>query len=162
MKKEQKPGFWQVISSIIKLISNFIKRKEQQKKEKEIAMVKQQLQLALAEGRIQDANYWNKKLAQLSAVVVLLLFLAGCSLGCSSTGTNPQPIIPQYVIIGERINKVNPGDVIKIPPLSLPAKQWYLVDDQGLYQWLDINLTATRSLNEQKGTKCPSTSDLTK
>jgi len=136
--KEQKPGFWQAVCSIIKLISDFLKQRKEDKKAKEIANVTKQLQLALAEGRISDASYWNKKLAQLSAAI-LLLFAFGCE-------TTPQPVIPQYVIIGERVNKVNPGEVLKVPPLLSPAKQWYLVDDQGLYQWLNINLTGAKAV----------------
>jgi len=136
--QEPKPGFWQAVCSIIKLISDFLKQRREDKKAQEIANVKKQLQIALAEGRIGDASYWSKKLTQLSAAI-LLLFVFGCV-------TTPQPVTPQYVVIGERVNKVNPGDTIKIPPLAPPAKQWYLIDDHGLYQWLDINLTGTKAI----------------
>ena len=135
--QEPKLGFWQAVCSIIKLISDFLKQRKDDKKAKEIANVKKQLQFALAEGRISDASYWNQKLAQLSAAILFAVFI-----GCIT----PQPVIPQSVIIGERVNKVNPGDTIKIPPLAPPSKQWYLVDDHGLYQWLDINLTGAKAI----------------
>jgi hypothetical protein len=44
----------------------------------------------------------------------------------------------EYVVVGERINIVEPGQVITVPELKPPAKCWYLVDNVGLEGWLGI------------------------
>lgn len=143
--KDETPqyGWATVIVKFLQFIMDMISGAAKRKKEQEIAAAKAELQKALAEGRITDAAYWKKKIDQLLGVAVGLLlacFLSGCG-----TFDPPQPVpvvvVPETVVIGERINKVKPGDTIVVPALKSPAKQWYLVDDTGLYQWLDIDLT---------------------
>jgi hypothetical protein len=143
-----KGGLWTVILAIIKLISDFFKRKDTQQQsqaaalhDQEVAAAQDELKKALAEGRITDAAFWRKKLQQLTATAVLLMLLVGCN----TTNPPPTPVTPQFIVIGERINKVKPGDNITVPPLVAPAKQWYLVDDTGLYQWLSIDLAVPTS-----------------
>ena len=140
-----KGGLWTAILAIIKLISDFLKRKETQQQaqttalhNQEIAAAQDELKKALAEGRITDAAFWRKKLQQLTSTAAILILLL---VGCKTTEPSQPPTIPQFVIIGERINKVKPGDTLIVPPLVAPAKQWYLVDDTGIYQWLSIDLT---------------------
>jgi len=96
---------------------------------------------ALAEGRITDAAAAHtalenlRKGAAVLAIACCLLF-AGCA-------TPAQPPL----VIGERILKTTPGQTLVVPPLVAPARQWYVVDDVGLQQWLGIVLpdpSATR------------------
>ena len=129
-----------LITSFVKLICRifeFLKyhatQKDQEQKRLEIEKAKLELKKALAEGRINDAAYWKEKLMQLSSII-LAIIIFGMS-GCITQTQNDFP-----VVIGERIIKVKPGDLIKVPQLTAPAKQWYLVDDVGLYQWIDIGL----------------------
>ena len=136
-KRDEQYGWASAIVYVIKLILDLLTGAAKRKKEQEIEAAKDELKKALAEGRTTDASYWMQKLKQLTGVAVLfaILMLQGC------LTTPPPPVTPQVVVIGERINKVKPGDTIKVPPLLAPAKQWYLVDDTGLYQWLDIDLS---------------------
>lgn len=153
MKRDtQKKGFLALIIALLNFISSFLSKNADKRKQEEINRAKEELRKALSEGRITDAAYWNKKVNQLEAAkalnkiarskLLLLLILLPLGSGCASIahhlGYAPiqAPITP--VIIGERLNKVNPGDSLKVPPLTKPAKQWYLVDDVGLYQWLDL------------------------
>lgn len=148
-KEASQGGLWTVILAIIKLISDFFKRKDTQQQSQaaaqhalEISAAQNELRNALAEGRITDAAFWRKKLQQLTTTAVLMLLLL---VGCATTEPSQPPTIPQFIIIGERINKVKPGDNLTVPPLVAPAKQWYLVDDTGLYQWLSIDLAVPAS-----------------
>ena len=151
--KEEKGG---IFFAILRLFNNILeffanrqkrqeeerKRKEEERKQKEIEMVKQELKKALAEGRIQDAAYWNKKLQILISSIAIILLLLTCFTGCTTKPPNP---ISPVIILGERINKVKPGQLVIIPPLIDPSKQWYLADDYGLYQWLEIKLSQPNS-----------------
>jgi hypothetical protein len=140
--KEEKSGNF--ITAIIRLINNIIeffanrqKLKEDERKRTEVEQAKTELKKALAEGRVTDAAYWRKKLLLLTGSLCLAFvmnFISGCN--------TPQP---QTLIIGERINKVKPGEVIIVPKLVPPAQQWYLVDDTGLAQWLNIDTPTTKS-----------------
>ena len=65
-----------------------------------------------------------------AAAAVALLLLPGCS--------SPKPAKVEYVVIGERINVVEPGQVITVPSLVPPAMKWYLVDNVGLEGWLGV------------------------
>lgn len=139
MKTKEKSGFISLIINIINFILKWLSRSDEKKKQEEIDKAKTELQKALAEGRITDAAYWKKKLeilTKVAAILIAMLVLSGCLLT-----TKPTEQIPPVVIIGERINKVSPGDHIIVPKLTPPAKQWYLIDDHGLYQWLDIDLS---------------------
>lgn len=44
----------------------------------------------------------------------------------------------EYVVLGERINIVKPGETVVVPDLIPPAKRWYMVDNVGLEGWLGI------------------------
>jgi len=123
-------GFLTNIVNLLKYMINLLSKWNKYKKQKQINQAKVELKKALAEGRMTDAAYWKQKITQLTAILLIVLII-----GCTS-----QPK-PQIVIIGERINKVQPNTTIIVPPLMPPAKQWYLVDDTGLYQWLDIDLS---------------------
>jgi hypothetical protein len=139
-----------VASALIRLIEFIVKllyRSDDKRKQQEIDAAKEELRKALSEGRVTDAAYWNKKVNQLEAAralnvlakakgLVILILLSAAASGCL-TSKPEQPPMP--IVIGERINKVKPGDRLVVPALAPPAKQWYLVDDVGLYQWLDIN-----------------------
>jgi hypothetical protein len=143
-KEEKQYGWATVIVKFLNFIIDMMNRAAKRKKEQEIAAAKGELQKALAEGRITDAAYWKKKIDQLVGVASILLMaflLSGCCGVFCTQKSEPIVVVPQFVIIGERINKVKPGDTITVPVLKAPAKQWYLVDDTGLYQWLDIDLS---------------------
>lgn len=129
--------FLTIIKVIMQIIKFFTKKaddKHEQFKLLQIENAKQELRKALIDGRIGDVRYWKEKLKQLSGVILIMFALTGC--------INTQVEVPVFheLVIGERIIKVNPEDVIKVPKLISPAKQWYLVDDEGLYQWIDIDI----------------------
>jgi hypothetical protein len=135
IKKEKEGIFVLAINLLLKLLEFLTgnkKKKEEEKRRTEIAFIKEQLKKSLAEGRIQDAAYWKNKLIQLYVVSLLIMsaFISGC--------TTKQTPSTQTMVIGERIVKVSPGNVITVPPLIKPAKQWYLIDNEGLYQLIDI------------------------
>lgn len=132
-KEGESTGFLSFILAIIRLITDFLYRSDEKKKQKEIAMAQDELRKALAEGRITDAAFWRRRLDELRAAAAILI--AAAMLAIQGCATQPQPM---PVVIGERINKVKPGETIKVPPLLSPAKQWYLVDDAGLSGWLGI------------------------
>lgn len=61
---------------------------------------------------------------------LLLMMLTGCSSFFRKDR--------EYVLIGERINIVEPGQQITVPELIPPAKKWYMVDNVGLEAWLGL------------------------
>lgn len=65
-----------------------------------------------------------------SAIAVLMTLVSGCA------GLRDKKV--EYVVIGERVNIVEPGQVVTVPELVPPAKKWYLVDNVGLEGWLGI------------------------
>ena len=133
-----------VLVSVFKYLSQFYSWLFPNKKAqnaKEIEKAKKELQKALAEGRIQDVAFWRRKIQTLSRGTVVILtsltamILMGCLTGCL---TSRQETQPQALIIGERLYKLTPGEAVTVPPLVKPAKQWYLVDDVGLFQWIEV------------------------
>ena len=86
------------------------------------------LRLALAQGRIDDAARWRKRLIDLGGALVLMACLLAA--GCRTQ--------QETLVVGERVRAVDPGESLTIPALQPPAQQWYLVDDVGLAQWLGI------------------------
>jgi len=66
-----------------------------------------------------------KKAAGLMSIIILLMFS-----GCKTQNT---------VIIGERVYMPKPGDVLTVPALKTPAKQWYLIDDVAMLNVLGVN-----------------------
>lgn len=69
-------------------------------------------------------------MTRFAAASVSILLLTGCS--------SLKPAKVEYVVIGERINVLEPGQAITVPPLVPPASKWYLVDNVGLEGWLGI------------------------
>lgn len=132
-------GICAVVLSIIGFFREWRKYKadDKQKLKQKIDSVQDALNLALEDGRITDAQRLQKELTSLwgkyrktVAVAVSAMCLL-CS-GCLSPKKDP------YIIIGERINIVEPGKTIVVPDLVPPAKKWYLVDNVGLAGWLGI------------------------
>lgn len=56
--------------------------------------------------------------------------------GCGSLRSKEKKV--EYIVVGERISIVEPGQVVTVPELKSPAKRWYLVDNVGLEGWLGI------------------------
>ena len=108
--------------------------------------LKQDQKKALQEGRISDAASIAREIEQLYKKfnkIGLFSCLAICCLmffGCKSEKVNQEFNTP--LIIGERVRIVESGKTMKIPQLNPPAKKWYLVDDVGLCQWLNIPSSA--------------------
>lgn len=97
---------------------------------------REELRKAVAEGRRFDAVMWARRLRELGGVVLVLLL--GLAAGCATTdGKTPQPLV-----LGDRWILVKPGEVVTVPPLQPPAKQWHMIDDVGLSAGLGI-LTPT-------------------
>jgi len=135
------------IASIITAYFNFKNKKDsdlqkQINKEKE-AFVRKQLkdtEDALINALATDItsvpllrkklDFYRKQLKTFLPVILLCLlpFLSGCLLFGKQ----------EPLIIGERIFKPNPGDVITIPPLKKPAKQWYLMDNKAMADILGV------------------------
>ena len=91
------------------------------------------LRASLADGRITDAGAAQARrrtLPPLCFICSLLLGLSGCA---TAQGPAAGPLV-----VGERIYKPKPGEVLTVPALLPPARQWYLVDDVGLGEWLGL------------------------
>jgi len=107
-----------------------------------ILQAEQELRSALRDKRIDDAAFWARRRKALGSWPYMLLCgLAACLLqsGCLS----PAKPSPMPLVIGQRVFAPAPGDVLTIPPLTPPAKQWYLVDDVGLLLWLEISVPSS-------------------
>ena len=137
----------EVLGIIKQLLSFFVSRSDRKIKKQDDIMdkidgLKQQQKKALQEGRIGDASSIAKEIEQLYKKFNKIGFfscLALCCmlvLGCKSEKVNQSFNTP--TVIGERVRIVEPGKAMKIPQLQPPAKKWYLVDDVGLCQWLNI------------------------
>lgn len=74
-------------------------------------------------------EYYRKQLKKYISLITL--FIIPFSSGCV-TGKEP-------MVIGERIFKPNPGDVVTVPALKPPAKQWYLIDDKAMLEVLGVD-----------------------
>jgi hypothetical protein len=79
---------------------------------------------ALAEGRIEDADFANRALAALKALALALTLAAagGCATGKPEGFTGP-------LIVGQRVHLLDQGAQITVPDLIPPARQWLLMDD---------------------------------
>lgn len=80
------------------------------------------------------------------ALAALLPLAAAISCGCATSAPSRRSdaAAPHVLVVGERVRTVAPGEMLVVPPLVPPARTWYLVDDEGLWQWLGIqspNLT---------------------
>lgn len=76
---------------------------------------------------------FRKQLKKIISIFMIVLIPSFLLTGCW-TWKDEQPMI-----IGERIFKPNPGDVVTIPALKPPAKQWYLIDDKAMLEVLGVN-----------------------
>lgn len=136
-----------VILAILALVSRNAKRREDKdaELERQISEAEEALRLALEEGRLTDAKALSDRLYDLRKKlgagrrvppVRLMCVLAAlaCAAGCSSSPKKG----PEYIVIGERVNILEPGQVITVPELVPPAKKWYMVDNVGLEGWLGI------------------------
>ena len=85
--------------------------------------------------RLQEElrKLWERYRRSGSAAVAIVA--ASCLLSSGCIGQRDKV---QYVVVGERINVVEPGQEIVVPPLVPPAKKWYLVDNVGLSGWLGL------------------------
>jgi len=74
-------------------------------------------------------EYYRDQLRKYVVILVLVIipFLSGCL-------TTKEPMV-----IGERIFMPKPGDMITVPVLKHPAKQWYLIDDKAMLEVLGID-----------------------
>jgi len=73
-------------------------------------------------------EYYRKQLKKYIGLIILVIIplVSGCL-------TTEEPMV-----IGERIFKPNPGEVITVPALKPPAKQWYLIDDKAMLEVLGV------------------------
>lgn len=143
-------GIIAVVLAVIGFFREWRKYRSDGKQElkQKIDDVQNALNLALEEGRVTDAGRLQKELSGLwdkyrksegaKAVVVCAVLSAFCA-GCFSTRQKQE-----YIVIGERINIVEPGQEIVVPPLVPPAKKWYLVDNVGLAGWLGLPTASER------------------
>jgi hypothetical protein len=107
-----------------------------------ILQAEHELRAALRDKRIDDAAFWARRRKALGSWPYMLLCgLAACLLqsGCI-TRAKPSPM---PLVIGQRVFAPAPGAMLTIPPLTPPAKQWYLVDDVGLLLWLEISVPSS-------------------
>jgi len=74
-------------------------------------------------------EYYRNQLKKYIGLIALIVipFISGCF-------TAKEPMV-----IGERIFKPNPGDIITVPALKRPAKQWYLIDDKAMLEVLGVD-----------------------
>lgn len=152
-------SLFEFLSSLLDFITGIFSGKKEDKKNlwAEILDRRNQLSVALAEGRITDVAVLRKELDSLMkqysrslrdderalkkarrggiryAAFCFLVVVTLC--GCVHTKSKTQQ---QVLIVGERINLVKPGSDIKVPKLIPPAKVWYLLDNVAIQQWLGI------------------------
>lgn len=97
-----------------------------------------ELRAALREKRIDDAAFWARRRKALGSWPYAALCLLSAIVLQSGCITRAKPD-PMPLIIGQRVYTPAPGDVLTVPVLTPPAKQWYLVDDVGLMLWLGVD-----------------------
>lgn len=139
-KENKQDGFFVVLIKLLSKLLDFFKSKsdknDQQLHQLEINKAKNELRKALAEGRINDIVYWKEKLKQLSSILIVIFAVS--IMGCINKPVKPE-ISP--IVIGDRLMKVESGQIIKIPELIKPARTWYLIDDEAMYQLFDIDIS---------------------
>ena len=77
--------------------------------------------VAIAEARLDDAEFLTRQINRLVCVLCLLGVLA--IQGCRTVPA------PTPVTFGQRAIQVEPGQVLTVPPLSSPALTWFLMDN---------------------------------
>lgn len=137
-------GIVALLLAVIGMVRSWQARRRESEDDarRRIEETEEALRVALENGMITDAKRLAKRLESLrkryssrfsatdAAIAVCLLLLSGC-------GSMRQSKV-EYVVVGERINIVEPGQVITVPGLIPPAKCWYMVDNVGLEGWLGI------------------------
>lgn len=79
--------------------------------------------------------------AAMAAILALAAAAVGSCMfitGCASAPSRRSDAAPHVLVVGERVRVVEAGETIVVPPCMPPARTWYLVDDEGLWQWLGI------------------------
>lgn len=144
-------GFVAVFLAAAGLLSRWFSSRSSRNREimSRIEDTEKALSEALEEGRVGDAKIYAQRLdrlwrlyrrapvgrsiastaARTATAVAVLLLCCGC------LGTKGKV---EYVVLGDRINIVEPGQVVTVPELIPPAKKWYLIDNKGLEGWLGI------------------------
>ena len=82
-----------------------------------------------------DAAGLFAAMAAILALAAGAVVIAGCASGAPSRRSDASPHV---LVVGERVRVVHAGETITVPQPVPPARQWYLVDDEGLWQWLGI------------------------
>lgn len=85
------------------------------------------------------------KMSGVVAVVAAALLLgSGCASwrgGGAKAAAKEQPLsAPKVLVIGARVQTVEPGATVVVPDLTPPASVWYLVDNIGVAQWLGLKI----------------------
>lgn len=159
-------SLFEFLSRLLDFITGIFSSKKEDKTNlwSEILDCRAQLSAALSEGRITDVHALRLRLDSLmkkysrhirkeessmskssrsrrtpSAYAVSMFFaLFAVSLFMSACSTTGKKQKQEVLVIGERINVVQPGSAIQVPNLVPPASKWYLVDDVAILQWLGI------------------------
>jgi len=108
-----------VLVAVVAYLARWWKRKDEQADI--VNGLMQERAQALRDGRLTDAAALNVRIRRMLSVIAtcaLLVIVAGC-----------QTVKPGPVVIGERVYLPKPGDSLVVPPLIVPAGQWYLIDD---------------------------------
>lgn len=108
-----------VLGVVVAYLARWWKRKDEQADI--VKGLMQERAQALREGRLTDAAALNGRIRR------MLSLIAACFIMVSVSGC--QTVKPGPVVIGERVYLPNPGDSLVVPPLIVPAGQWYLIDD---------------------------------
>lgn len=144
------------LTGLIRLLSDLFssKRKDREDLWEQIQATRNNLVLALEEGRLTDVAILRKQLDRLmeeyskytkyvekrmrsSVFLAVVMSVSLLSSGCLSHGRKSDTTV---FVSGDRIMLVRPGSEIVVPELTSPAKQWYLVDNVGLQHWLGIDV----------------------
>lgn len=146
-------GFVAVFLAAAGLITRWISRRSGRNREimSRIEETERQLSEALEQGRVSDAHTLALRLDRLwrmyrraparkpppsgaaKAATALAVLMLCCGCGSLRPGKKVE-----YVVLGERINIVEPGQAVTVPELIPPAKRWYLVDNKALEAWLGV------------------------
>lgn len=114
------------------------KKKIEEEKRKELVSRIEETEKELIkamETNITDVPGLRNKLETLRKALSKLSVIAMLSGTCLLSGcftTDP-------VVVGERVFYVKPNDVLTVPALKSPAKQWYLIDDVAMLKVLGID-----------------------
>lgn len=111
-----------VLGAVVAYLARWWKRKDEQADI--VKGLMQERAQALRDGRLTDAAALNDRIRRMLSVIAtcaLLVSVAGC-----------HTVKPDPVVIGERVYLPKPGETLVVPPMIVPACQWYLIDDVAL------------------------------